>query len=342
LFTLPWLYSKDLAGELETLVSSTTIRPFSEIFGWIESRKKFADGTKRSYLSLARKIERLCPGRSVKDMPETLATFREYCESEGITRSFNQCRSLFQAYATAIEGKHKPLWIAICNVPPIVYEVESGISLTYRDVRELGRKLIRPETDPHQMRDIEMLWSLVLTGMRKSEYLGSWSVAYDRVVIHNSKKSRQSGMKERAIPRFEHRFLSTATLTSSGHFTGPTDPLKGFQTFERRLRKVSNGKLSPHDFRHTFRTWLLLAGIPEVRAEAYMGHRVNPKNVTQVYSHHDVLPYLAEDRRALQTWLKEREQEWFESDYEHGVAYEPRDDPRDTPEFEYGRGSVPA
>jgi integrase len=344
LFSLPWLYTKDFAGELDTLISSTTALPFSGLIDWVEKHKKYSPDTKRSYLSLARTIDRLYPKRSVHDMPRMLKDFREHCEGNGVTRSFNQTRALFQAYATAVEGKHKPLWVAIANVSPISYTVQSGRSLTYREVRELTRDLIcarKPDFEKDNpeagFRDADIFWSLLLTGMRKSEYLGNWSVAFDRVVVHNSGKSRQSGITERVIPRFGHDFTPLSCLWSRNEVQGIVDPGNSFQTFERRLRKATNNSVSPHDCRHTFRTWLLLAGVPEIRAEAYMGHKVNAKDVKKVYTAHDVIPHLQEDAVRLRTWLAAEETHWFSTHYEHSPDYRGEDDPYATPVVEYGR-----
>jgi integrase len=337
LFSLPWLYTKDCAGELETLVTSTTARPFAEIAEWVENHKKLAPDTKRSYRSLIRTIAAAYPDRSIHDMPKMLRDYRERCEAAGVTRSFNQTRSVFQAYATAIDGKHKALWIEITNIRPIQYAVDSGNSLSYKDVRELGRKLIRPKNHPQQFAEFEILWSLVLTGMRKAEYLGNWSVAHDRVVIHNSKKSRQSGVTERSAPRVRHLFGPTDLTTATNSISGPVDPANRFQTFERRLREVSGRTISPHDFRHTYRTWLLLAGVPEVRAEVYMGHKLNTRDVRKAYPHHDVAPYLTEDAKKLEVWLDASEHHWLTFEYEQGIEFEYRDDPRDIPEIEYKR-----
>lgn len=345
LFTLPWLYTKDLAGELDTLISSTTALPFSGLIEWVEKHKKYSPDTKRSYRSLAKTIDRLYPKRAIHDMPQMLKEFREHCEGNEVTRSFNQTRALFQAYATALDGKHKPLWVAITNVTPIAYSVQSGRSLTYKEVRELTRDLIWARKadftngDPERgFRDADILWSLLLTGMRKSEYLGNWSVAHDRVVVHNSGKSRQSGVTERAVPRIRQVFSPCEPLLwSRDEVNGILDPGNGFQTFERRLRKLTSNSVSPHDLRHTFRTWLLLAGVPEIRAEAYMGHKVNAKDVRKICTSHDVIPHLEEDATRFKTWLAAQETHWFAVEYEHGAEYEPHDDPHDEPTFEYGR-----
>lgn len=344
LFSLPWLYTKDLAGELDTLVSSTTALSYSGVIDWVEKHKKYSPDTKRSYLSLARKIDRLYPRKSVHEMPQMLKDFREHCEENRVTRSFNQTRALFQAYATAVEGKHRPLWIAISNVQPISYSVKSGQSLTYKQVRELTRDLIwarKPDFDRNNInagfRDADILWSLLLTGMRKSEYLAEWSVAADRIVIHKSAKSRQSGITERVVPRIRHVFSPIQPLWSRDQVNGICDPGNSFQTFERHLRKITNGSVSPHDCRHTFRTWLMHAGVPEVRAEAYMGHRVNAKDVKKVYTSHDVVPYIIEDATKFEKWLANEEEHWFLTEYEHSPEFRGGSDSDAEPVIEYSR-----
>lgn len=126
--SLPWLYTKDLSGELEETTSSSKMHKVSDIIIWVDEHPDYAEDTKRSYKSLAKKIDQLYPNRNVSELPAILRDFRLKClkpESK-LTRGFNQTRTLLQAYTAQIDGRYKSLWTDITNVSPIKYKLDTG------------------------------------------------------------------------------------------------------------------------------------------------------------------------------------------------------------------------
>jgi integrase len=322
LYTLPWLYTKDCAGELETMVTSTTVRPFDDIVSWVRDNKKYAATTKSTYLSCIRQVTAQFPGKTVHDMPQVLRDFRGRCLNRAvpITRSFNQTRSIFQAYTHAIDGKYKHLWTEITNVPPISYDVEVGRKLSYVEVRELTKTLMYPNSR-RSYDDAAIMWTLVLTGFRKSEYTGSWDCFDDRIAVECAKQ-RQSRMKLRTVPLLRHSIgdvfvdgdRSFVNLQGvSFEYTRPIDPGTGFQSFERRLRRLAGHTITPHDFRHTYRRWLELAGVPAARIEHYMGHKVNTGDAKLVYAAYDeesIQPFVGADAALVNSWMAAQEEDY--------------------------------
>jgi len=339
LYTLPWLYTKDCAGELETMVTSTTVRPFEDIMTWIRDSKKYAPTTKATYLSCIRQVSARFPGKKVHDMAQMLRDFREYCLNRAvpITRSFNQTRSIFQAYTHAIDGKYKHLWTEITNVPPISYDVEVGRKLSYVEVRELTKTLMYPNSR-RSYDDVAIMWSLVLTGFRKSEYTGSWDCFEDRISVECAKQ-RQSRMKRRTVPLLLHtisdvfvdgdRSFVYLQQVSFAHLR-PIDPGTGFQSFERRMRKLTGHTITPHDFRHTYRRWLELAGVAAGRIEHYLGHKINTGDAKIVYAAYDeesILPFIETDATMVNSWLAAQEDHYCRNYNRHDIEFQDNADP---------------
>lgn len=326
LYTLPWLYAKDLSGELETLVTSTTLRPLAEIHDWVLNHPQLAETTKRTYRVALAKALKGWPTASVHDMPQVLAAYRQRCEDDGTKRTFNLARSAFQSFATAIDGRHKPLWISLSNVRPIRYKADSGKKLTYEDAMTMSWELASTHRDG--LHHVQILWSLLLSGMRRAEYLAGWTVYDQSILVESQGKQKQSGQASRSIPRVSHTFkFSLDSFDRWYRYDGPHGPESRFTTFERRLRKLSDGKFSCHDLRHTFRTWCMLAGVPEVRAEAYMGHKAKASDMSALYTVHDVMPYLEADAAAISRYLNDEWRKWYHNRHPQSVDYvEPDND----------------
>lgn len=166
-----------------------------------------------------------------------------------------------------------------------------------------------------------IFWSLLLSGCRKSEYLREWEVYNDRIKIYSSKE-KQSQQSSRLIPFIRHNipFLYTPEDVGYAHKSDLSfeykciyDPGTKFTTFVKALRKITCGEYSPHDFRHTFRMWLQLAGIPSERIEYYLGHKLNAKDSKAVYSRYgdnNIIEFLEIDAATIEKWLHQQEEEY--------------------------------
>lgn len=300
LFSLPWLYTKDLAGELEQMVSSTGLRPIADIIEWVKLNKSYTEMTKRSYVSCVNQLLKFAPNAVVQDVGTVMLKYRDHCESHGMKRTYNQTRALLQAYTSAVEGRYRNLWNSVSNVAPIKYEVDTGVKLSVAEALSLAAGL----SQSHGRRYAEMWWTLLLYGFRKSEYTGKWTVYADRVEVAAA-KSKQSGITRTIKP------LIRVPLFEGDDFL-PIDPQRSFQQFHRHLRSMPTNtkKVSPHDARHTYRYWLKLAGIDNDRAELYLGHKPNLKNAATVYTTHSVLPHLKADAERFSTWLRAEKKKW--------------------------------
>ena len=68
------------------------------------------------------------------------------------------------------------------------------------------------------------------------------------------------------------------------------------------MHKVTQGEVTPHDFRATFMCWMEDAGIVRARRQAYLGHAV--AGVSELYERRrSVEPWLAEDADRLRQYL---------------------------------------
>jgi hypothetical protein len=169
---------------------------------------------------------------------------------------------------------------------------------------------------------VRIFWTLLLCGFRKSEYLNGMKVFEDRVVVRCGKR-RQSQTDFRSVPLVMHSIAFVHPMLNDIGFSHhhPVDPGTGFQAFERNLRKVSNKTISPHDLRHTYRSWLKLAGIPDERAEIYMGHKLNAKDSAKLYSAYDSTPFLKSDAEQLSGWLATQEEHYLQNYDPHYVEF---------------------
>lgn len=212
-------------------------------------------------------------GPDLRDLPRLLARYARRAKPV----MFVQVRAAAQSFVrdTVPKGQHSELWrdlAAVQGPKRRRRDVQGGLAPAR--AREVAEKLGR--FGP-------MWWTLCCTGMESKEYwrAGGFDVLLDRILIHGTKRES----RDRVVMRL----------------TTPVRPLLGVRAFRRRLKAVGDAlgipKLTPYVGRRTFSHFLELAGILDSRCDAYMGH--SPKSDRAKYREHDVVPYLAEDAKAI-------------------------------------------
>ena len=134
-------------------------------------------------------------------------------------------------------------------------------------------------------------WSMCTTGMMPDElWGGKWKVGPNYVHVMGTKTQARTAARSRKVPR-----IWTPTR--------PTPETPG--GFAKALVKASGGAVTPYDGRRTFAYWMEEAGIGRTRLEMYMGH--SARNVTDLYTRHDVAVHLDTDAELLRKYLGEEQ-----------------------------------
>lgn len=198
-------------------------------------------------------------GERVGDLPAILRRYRQQARP----RMFNVVRSAAQAFLRDTFGKRHEFYVSLCDVPPLPYRAGRVQPADVSDILSLPEAL-RP-----------MAWGMLLTGMGPGEYWGKWRQGIDRVSVFGTKQEQ----RVRLVPKVEDLALPTVHRRAFGDaFKAATDK-------------------TPYALRHGFRHLMEAAGIPDSRAEMYMGH--DPRTVKFTYLWHEVEPYLLPDAKAL-------------------------------------------
>lgn len=225
---------------------------------------------------------KLAQGSTLEQLPDLLARYARQRTTKPVM--FVQVKAAAQSFVrdTVPKGQHSPLWQALAAIQGPKRkrrDVQGGLTPDRaREVAEaLGGMLGR------------MWWWLCCTGMGPREYwkypneplTGRWEAYPDRVIVHGTKRDD----RDRIVFRIADAIR----------------PALGNKAFAKKLKAVGAElgirKLTPYVARRTFSHWLKLAKIDDSRCDAYMGH--SPKSDREKYREHDVLPYLAEDRKAF-------------------------------------------
>lgn len=211
-------------------------------------------------------------GATAADLPAMLGRRRTRAKP----RTFNLTRTACQAFLrdTVADGRYSELWAQVSRVRTLRVKRKPTSGLPPDIARALAEQLGRLGM---------MWWSLCGTGMGNKEYWETpWEVEDGRILIHGTKRDA----RDRVIPRI----------------VTPIRPLCHQLTFGVALRAAAAEMklkgVTIYTGRRTWAHWLELAKIPPSRQDAYMGH--GPKGVAGLYRQHEVAPYLAADREALQ------------------------------------------
>lgn len=210
-------------------------------------------------------IEESEESERVGDLPSILRRYR----AQAKPRMFNVVRAAAQAFLRDTFGKRHEFYAGVTDVPPLPYRAERVQPAGVGDVLAL----------PEALRSIG--WCMLLTGMGPGEYWGRWQQEIDRVLVFGTK----TGHRERVVPKVADLTLPTVHKRTFGD-----------------AFKAATGK-TPYALRHGYRHLLEAAGVPDSRAEMYMGH--DPRTVKFTYLWHEVEPYLLPDAKAIRAKVKE-------------------------------------
>lgn len=122
------------------------------------------------------------------------------------------------------------------------------------------------------------------TGLRKSELTGlTWShidLAHRRLVLeaHETKAG-----KLRMVP-LNHDAMDAIHRLSKSRSDGQVFPVADFKkAFSTACRRANLPDVTPHTLRHTFASWLVIAGVPLYEVSKLMGH--GSIKMTERYAH---------------------------------------------------------
>lgn len=211
----------------------------------------------------------------VRDLPGLVERYRARCLRDRHPRSFNLARAGAHAFVRDVFGRQHRLWAEVNRIATLRVTPRLGRKLTVADVATIAGKLGGYGAE---------WWSLCLTGMRRSEYWGRWTIADGQIAVHGTK----SRAAERVIP------LAFPIIR----------PRIGHWGFGQVLRKATDGALRPHDARHTCMHWMELARIPRIRRKLYLGHSTT-RDISELYEAHEVEAFLAEDAERLRVFVGE-------------------------------------
>lgn len=294
--TLAGAYAEYRVGRWEKIPSALHAVDLTKAWtAWAKKAKRPKDGkpisdAQREDLKRGLVALQVPAGASVGQLPALLKQMREKRGEKGEARTFNRVRTNCMAFARAHGGQRKnPVWIDIAEVAPLDESVgkRAHNPLSPKDAAALAVTLGPGCGDDW--------WSLCLTGMRPSEfYSNAWaphwspvtsapSPGVGPVVTIDGTKSRAAS---RVIPRLG----------------GIQPPQRRFQQLSLVLRKKELG-VTPYDARRSFAHWLEMAGIPDSRCDAYLGHK--SQGVRGLYREHSVRDHLEADRKALLNFMGE-------------------------------------
>jgi len=267
-------------GRLDQLPTATTLRPLAEAYrAWTEAGNTRKGRPWSRWYALAHRsvwhriIAKARPGATIADLSVILAEHRaRYADRQ---KTFDNDRTILQGFVRAVCGRDSSVYREVARIE------------AYRPRRQ---RVTQPQTVESLEEWTEKMdpataaacWAMATTGMGPGEYWGSWERRLDRVVVHGTKREA----RERAVPDL-------------GRCSAP--PALGRQAFEDRLAEVTGGAFTPYDLRRTYANWLEEAGVRRARVRLYMGHAI--KDVTDLYTDHDVTQFLRDDARTLRQWM---------------------------------------
>jgi len=272
------LYERYQLGDLDRLPTAEMVKPLVARWrDWMDG-KEIAASTRKDYDNALERLLAIGSRESrLSDLPGILAKHRK-ASLRSHPRTFNKDRAAVLSFLANLFGEHHWLYgdcarHEVLNVVPMPINPQ-----TPEQVRALADALA-----PQHARQ---LWSLCLTGMRPSEFFeeqGAWWRQHeDRIHI--------AGTKTKA---------SVRDLPRVGMIGRPDT---GRLAFYRALRVASGKTVTPYDLRRSYANWMLYAGIPQNRRDAYRAH--SWRNMRELYERPgDLTRFLAEDAAALERYL---------------------------------------
>lgn len=263
------VYTHYRQGELDRLPTAEGMAPAHAMLEWVKGIEN--DETRRSYqYGVTGLLRASPPNPTVADLPRLLRSYRAACSDRKVM--FNRCRMGVRAYLRETLGKRHALALAVADVPAWKENPVKAAPWTVAEVVRLSEGLGACAG---------MAWTLALSGMRRGEYWGHWSVTDGAFRIRGTK---------------------TRGAVRPAPFVGLSEkPRIAYPAFRRRLLALAPGH-RVHNFRQTFAHWAEAAGIPRSRRMMYLGHGAG--DVTDLYERHEVEGFLQGDAELLRMWLR--------------------------------------
>lgn len=247
---------------------------------WLQTHERISDNTRRDYRAFFKAIG--CDDDTTVDqLPALVAAYRKTCQKASTYRMFNNVRGVVSSFLRFAYGRSNRQYLA-------VREIEALAGKPKRKNRALEVSEVLGLMKAVPPAHAEMIWTLCTTGMRPwSEYRPmKWEAKKDRILVHGEKMDRFDTRNDREIPLIY----------------APTHPTMNKRNFQELIRETSNHTITPYDFRDTYTNWLLTAGVPFIRVEAYTGH--SPQSVTEKYARGDVEAWLKQDAKTGKKWIE--------------------------------------
>lgn len=261
-------------GEFGGLPTPEEIRPLKKaVERWLEG----ADLAPRSRDDYAAALKVLDAQAKISQIPEILKGWRLEAIQSGKRQMFNNRLTALRSFIRNTLGDESRLF----KLLPAELDVEHrpGNPQEPADIRALALHFPYPDE----------LWALCLTGMRQSEYWGTWSVLADRIQVQGA-KGRLGRPKPRVVPLVYR----------------PAVPRVAYSTFYKALVRESVGQLNVHDLRKTAQRWWEDVGVPDWRIRLYAGHstRGRQHQLDTIYRKpRDLTRLLVEDADRLRAYL---------------------------------------
>jgi integrase len=289
------IYDAYRRGKLVEIPDALALRPLLESFTrWREAgNKRKGQPWSRWYAAAHKDTERRLtelarPFAKITDLPAILLQLRENYRDRRST--FDHHRVSCLSFARAECGRQSPTYLQLAAIE--AYSAKRERAPKPLTVAELVAWTTARDADTPAKLDAETAaccWAMATTGMGPGEYWSykggpspAWERHLDRVQIHGTKRAA----RERAVPDLGRCKVAPAISR---------------QAFEDRLVDQTGGAFQPYDLRRSYANFLEQAGLPRTRVMLYLGHAI--RNVTDLYTTHEVSQFLRDDAKRLRTWM---------------------------------------
>lgn len=276
------VYDRYRTNRLDKLPTVETVIPLWPALEAFRAEQPGADA-RDSWRGSINALRRIGPSDpTVADVPAILTHYRKLAAKAETASMFNNARKNCQAYLRVTLGADHPLYVTTRAIAPLPTN------------RQASRPFTRATLPPF-LNAMALAYGgatactahgLAFSGMRPVEYWGGqWTIdgAGETATVVTAKQ-RNGKVKIRRVPLVQPI----------------APPGCSRYSFEKRMRKVTQDH-ELYDLRRTFMHLMEQAGIPRSRRMAYLGH--GPADVSALYEEHEVLEYLAQDRRKLHDYL---------------------------------------
>lgn len=235
-----------------------------------------SESHKKNMRSCVMHIAQVGNSRSpISDLPDIVSQLRLSMRDK--PRMFNVLRSTAMAFLHAKFKRHHPLWNDVAGIDPLAQRKKRPHYPKTPD--ELRTITARMEEDT-----ASMAWTMASTGMGPKEY---WHDGFEEL----SDRVRIFGKKREGRDRF-------VPLVKGVSLVKPTMTLVAFRL---ALANADFGRMGVYDLRRSHSNWMESAGITRTRRRIYRGH--GPKDVGDLYEHHEVQQFIADDSLRLTMYV---------------------------------------